>query len=150
MQREPQAHKWTAAYGIGNSVELLPFQTRHQMAELYRQAQVVVSLTTHDGTPNSLLEAMACGCFPVVGDLESLREWIRHGENGLIVDPGEPGEAAEAILSALITPSLRARAALINQELIRERAEYGEVMRKARYFYQSLIKSDETSYHPSP
>ena len=140
MQREPQAHKWTAAYGIGNSVELLPFQNRHQMAELYRQAGVAVSLTTHDGTPNTLLEAMACGCFPIVGDLESLREWIRHGENGLLVDPGDPRAIAEAIVMALSELELRTRAAEINKKMILERAEYGQVMQKAQEFYASLIK----------
>jgi glycosyltransferase involved in cell wall biosynthesis len=139
MQAESQAQQWVAQYQLGEHVELLPFQSRQEMAELYRRSQVVVSLTTHDGTPNSLLEAMACGCFPVVGDLESLREWIRHGENGLLVDAGDPQAVANALVSALTSSELRINAASINQPMIRERAEYGQVMEQARDFYQSLI-----------
>lgn len=139
MDAEPKARKWVAEYGIGSSVALLPFQTRQGMADLYRQAQVVVSLTTHDGTPNTLLEALACGCFPIVGDLESLREWITHGENGLLVNPSDPAAVASALLRALSDPLLRARAAEINLNQIRQRAEYGAVMRQAQAFYQSLI-----------
>jgi glycosyltransferase involved in cell wall biosynthesis len=32
---------------------------------------------------------MACGCYPVVGDIESLREWITPGVNGSLIDPGD-------------------------------------------------------------
>jgi glycosyltransferase involved in cell wall biosynthesis len=109
------------------------------MAELYRRSQVVASLTTHDGTPNTLLEALACGCFPVVGDLESLREWVTDGENGFLVDPSDPQAVAIAILSALSNPNLRKSAKAINHDLIQQRAEYGEVMRQARIFYQTVL-----------
>lgn len=44
------------------------------MAYLFRLADVTVSLSEDDGTPNTLLEAVACGCFPIAGDIESVRE----------------------------------------------------------------------------
>lgn len=52
------------------------------MAELFRLSSVAVSPSLHDGTPNTLLEAMDCGCIIVTGDIESVREWINDGENG--------------------------------------------------------------------
>jgi glycosyltransferase involved in cell wall biosynthesis len=109
------------------------------MAERFRQAQVVVSLSTHDGTPNTLLEAMACGCFPVVGDIESLREWITPGVNGLLTAPDDSHALAEAILQALEQPALRQHAAAHNLRLITERAEYGRVMQQAEEFYRKLV-----------
>ena len=109
------------------------------MSDLFRQAQVAVSPSFHDGTPNTLLEAMACGCFPVVGDIESLREWITPGVNGLLVDPADPQALAEAVLVALEQPDLRQRAAAHNLELIAERAEYGRVMLQAEAFYKQLV-----------
>jgi glycosyltransferase involved in cell wall biosynthesis len=104
------------------------------MAELFRRSQVAVSPSTHDGTPNTLLEAMACGCFPVAGDLESLREWITPGDNGLLVDPGDPRALADAILLALEQPDLRLRARERNLRLIAERAEYKKVMYSPKNF----------------
>jgi glycosyltransferase involved in cell wall biosynthesis len=97
MKGQGEVEKWVNSLDIGGSVELLPRQTRTEMGALFRQAQVVVSPSTHDGTPNTLLEAMACGCTPVAGDLDSIREWITPGINGLLVDPGDPQELAEAI-----------------------------------------------------
>ena len=139
MAGEAQAERWVAELGISGSVRLLPRQIRPQLADLFRQAQVVVSPTTHDGTPNTLLEAMACGCFPVVGDIESLREWITPGVNGLLTAPDDAHALAGAIVQALENPVLRASAAVDNQRLVAERAEYEQGMRRAEKFYQELI-----------
>ena len=140
MQNQPEAEKWASRLGVGDSLQLLPRLTRPEMAAAFRQSQIVISITEHDGTPNSLLEAMACGCFPVVGDIESLREWITPGVNGFLVDPADPDALADAIVGGLQNPGLRARAREHNLRLIRERAEYGQVMGEAEKFYQSLLR----------
>ncbi len=70
MSEEPRAWRWVEELGISANVELLPSQTRTQMAELFRRSRIAVSPAEHDGTPNTLLEAMACGCLPVAGDIE--------------------------------------------------------------------------------
>jgi glycosyltransferase involved in cell wall biosynthesis len=138
MAGEAQATRWANESGIASAVELLPRQTRLQMADLFRQAQVAVSITEHDGTPNTLLEAMACGCYPVVGDIESLREWITSGVNGSLVAPDDAPALAAAILEALESPTLRESAAGQNIQLVRERAEYHQVMAQAEAFYRQL------------
>jgi glycosyltransferase involved in cell wall biosynthesis len=125
--------------GVESAVELLPARPHAQMAELFRAAQVVVSPSTHDGTPNTLLEAMACGCFPVAGDLDSIREWIKPGENGLLVDPGDPAALAAAILRGLNDAALRKQAAGRNAAIIAERAEYTRNMTRVVGFYEKLL-----------
>ena len=140
MAGEPQALHWLEESGCAGQVDLLGFRPRAEMAELYRQSTVVVSPSTHDGTPNTLLEAMACGCFPVVGDIESLREWIDQGVNGLLVDPADPQALAQAILTALEQPEQRQRAREHNLRLVAERAEYGKTMSRAEQFYAGLVK----------
>jgi glycosyltransferase involved in cell wall biosynthesis len=141
MKSEVQAEKWSRELGIGEKVDLLPAQSRQQMAELFRQSQITVSITTHDGTPNSLLEAMACGSFPIVGDIEPLHEWIMQGDNGLLVDPSDPKSLADAIMTAISQPELRRQAGERNIQLIRERAEYDKVMQAAEEFYGRLINN---------
>jgi glycosyltransferase involved in cell wall biosynthesis len=139
MADQLQARRWLEELQLGQSVELLPLISRSEMAELFRQAQVAVSPSTHDGTPNTLLEAMACGCFPVAGDIASLREWITPGLNGLLVDPGDPRALADAIVVALSQPGLRQSAREYNTRLVSERAEYRRVMHTAVEFYQSML-----------
>ncbi len=136
MAGEPEALGWIRRLQIEKSVELLPHLPQTGMADIFRQAQVVVSPSTHDGTPNSLLEGMACGCFPVAGDLESIREWIKPRVNGLLADPASPQSLAQALTAALSDAALRAGAAEQNARLIAERADYRACMAQAELFYR--------------
>jgi hypothetical protein len=138
MQGKPEALRWVQKLGIEQQVNLLPHLSAWALAETYRAAQVLVSPSTHDGTPNSLLESMACEVFPICGDLESIREWVRDGENGLLVDPGDPDALSAAILNAFRNEHLRERAAGINKQLITERANYPKNMERANAFYSDL------------
>jgi glycosyltransferase involved in cell wall biosynthesis len=139
MAHEAQAQAWLSQYQIGSSVELLPLIPHAEMGDLFRQAHIVVSPSTHDGTPNTLLEAIACGCFPVAGNIESIREWIADGENGLLVDPADPAGLAQAIVRAIEDNALRQQAAQTNQQLIASRADYQAVMTQAEDFYQGVL-----------
>jgi glycosyltransferase involved in cell wall biosynthesis len=82
---------------------------------------------------------MACGCFPIAGDIESMREWIEPGENGLLVDPGNPQAWATAVVCAIRDDGLRSTAKDINERLINEKADYGIVQIKAREFYRRIF-----------
>jgi glycosyltransferase involved in cell wall biosynthesis len=140
MAGESQAEHWIQELGIRHAVELLPPLSHSEMAEAFRRAQVVASPSVHDGTPNTLLEGMACGCFPIAGDLESIREWITRNENGLLFDPTQTHSVAQAILTALGNKNLRQNAAGLNQNIIAERAEYRHNMRRAEEFYEQVVK----------
>lgn len=125
---------------IERSVELLGTLSQEQIAESYRRAQIMISPSIHDGTPNTLLESMACGCFPVAGDLESIREWITQNKNGLLFDSNDPQSIASAIIHALENKTLREESAELNREIISARAEYKNTMRRAEEFYERLLK----------
>src|SRR5688572_20937869 len=124
MAGEPQAEQWIKELRIGHAVELLPPMSHSKMAKVFRRAQVVASPSIHDGTPNTLLEGIACGCFPIAGDLESIREWITPNENGLLFDATDPQSIATAIVTTIENKNLRSNAAGLNQEMIATRAEY--------------------------
>lgn len=141
MAGDAQAGRWVRQLAVGSSVRLLPHLEAAEMAALFRRAQVSVSPSTHDGTPNTLLEAMACGCFPIAGDLESIREWLVRGETGLIIDPADDEGLAWAILRALEDKGLRQTAARRNVEVISQRADYPACMRQAEAFYLQVVEA---------
>jgi glycosyltransferase involved in cell wall biosynthesis len=59
MAGSPLARRWIRRLGIEDSVRLLPGLSPLEMAEVFQGAQASISITTHDGTPNTLLEARA-------------------------------------------------------------------------------------------
>jgi len=141
MKGNPLAEKWVKDFKIEKNVRLLPSVARNRMAELFRLADITVSPSSHDGTPNTLLEAIACGCFPIAGDIESVREWITNEENGLLCDPTNAESLAAAIVRALNDKELKAKARIINLQLIAERADYKKVMPRAENFYYEIVNS---------
>jgi glycosyltransferase involved in cell wall biosynthesis len=111
----------------------------HRMADQFRCSIITVSPSDHDGTPNTLLEAMACGSFPVAGSIESVREWITHESNGLLCDQTSPESIATQILRAIEDPHLRERASVENAKIIADRAEKGAVIASIGEFYRATI-----------
>lgn len=139
MEGNHMANAWVTKLGIAHAVRLMPFLCREEMADLVRLADVTASPSEHDGTPNSLLEGMACGTFPVAGDIEPIREWIRHGENGLLCDPGDPESLSRAIVKSLRDKRMRQRASNLNARLVLEHAEHRMVMARAERFYNKVV-----------
>jgi len=135
------AESYVRRLGVHRYVTLLPQMSSMQMRDLFRAAAVSVSPSEHDGTPNTLLEAMACGSFPIAGNLDSIREWVRHGENGLLCDPGVPEELSEAICRALHDPALREVVAHRNTLLIHQRADSVIIRKRSLDLYRRAVES---------
>jgi glycosyltransferase involved in cell wall biosynthesis len=140
MQGQPEAETWVHRLGIENNVDLLPILTQPELWREFARSHVSVSVSSHDGTPNTLLEAMASGCLPICGDLPSIREWITPGENGLLVNPLEPEQLAESIILSLRNPEFLQKAARMNLQLISQHADIEIVRRSISDFY-ALVHS---------
>ncbi len=68
--------------------------------EYYKTAKIFVLPSLHEGTPNTLLEAMSCGLAPIVSDAcEGARPYIQHEQSGLIT----PVKNAELLAKAIET-----------------------------------------------
>ena len=140
MAGQPEALDWIKQLKIEKNVILLPTLKQTDLWPLFERAEATVSVSLHDGTPNSLLEAMAIGCFPIAGDIESVREWITPGINGILIDPDSPEQLANAILCAIGNETLRQQAAEQNRQLILTRAEKSVVSANLAAFYRQLAE----------
>lgn len=67
---------------------------------LMKKASVFVSLSAYEGCPNTVMEAMACGCPLVLSDIPAHRE-ILDENSALFVDPTNIQQTADSILQAL-------------------------------------------------
>lgn len=147
MGGEGRVERWLSEPELRAQTHLLPTLDKYEMAALYRRAWAVVSPSEHDGTPNSFLEAIACGCYPIVGDLESLREWVESGHNGELIDPADAAQLAQAVLAAIADPVRRAEAQAINQAIVDRRAAQPIVTDSAEAFYDMVLRNNNPDSH---
>lgn len=77
---------------------------RARYLALLKVSSVHVYLTVPFVQSWSMLEAMAAGCLVVGSDTAPVREFIAHGENGLLADFFDPKAIAREISSALSSP----------------------------------------------
>jgi glycosyltransferase involved in cell wall biosynthesis len=70
----------------------------HIIPEYYRASDMMVSLSSFDSLPVSMLEAMACKLPLIMGDIPQIREWIVDGENGFLVPVDSDSLLSERIV----------------------------------------------------
>ena len=86
----------------------------------YQQAAVCVLTSDHEGTPNVLLEAMACGLPVVSTNVGGVPDIVRHGETGFLSEP----EDLDGFVGSL-------------SELVKNRELRNEMGKRARTFVES-------------
>ena len=129
----------TVNLGLRKMVHFVGVIPPEQMPDTLHRMAIYISTSVSDGASLSLLEAMACGALPVVTDIPANREWITHGDNGLLTQPGSPEDLAEKLTQAWGDESLRQKAAKRNWEIIRERGDYQTNMSKIEQEFNKLI-----------
>jgi glycosyltransferase involved in cell wall biosynthesis len=111
----------------------------NEVLDLMKRSRVLVAPSISDGTPVILLEAMTVGTLPVFSPLESIKEWIEDGKNGLLAPALYPNEIAQALERALFDDKLFNSAAIINRAIIEKRANRQQIKSQVRNYYRSLL-----------
>jgi len=96
--------KLSASLGMQKNVAFLGFRERGELLELYNLADLFALASYSEGLPRVLIEAMACGCVPVVTSVGSTAKVVVDGFNGFTVRAGDYEEFAEKINNILLLP----------------------------------------------
>jgi glycosyltransferase involved in cell wall biosynthesis len=122
-------------HDLHNDVRLLGYLP--DVLPLMKRADAYVSVSRFEGRPNTVLEAVACGCPVIVSDIAAHRE-ILDDEMAAFVSPDSPAQIAAAITATLEQPDVaRSRA-----ERARARASHAtitEVANAYRSIYESIL-----------
>ena len=104
---------------------------------LMKKASVFVSLSAFEGCPNTVMEAMACGCPLVLSEIPAHRE-ILDETCALFVNPSNIQQTADTIVQALANEdSSKARASKAKQKT--QEWSISEMARSYERIYQEVI-----------
>lgn len=92
----------------------------------------------YEGLPVALLEAMAAGCVPVASEIGSVREVVREGVNGFLVEPGNTVQIVDKLRPLLSEKidweNLRKNA----RTTIEEKFNFKDYIEKLEHFYAEI------------
>lgn len=124
--------------GLAEVVTLLGNVPAERLPDVYRAADVVVSLASSDSSPRSVWEALACERPVVVSDLPWARDELAHGR-GLLV-PLDAGLVADAIERVLSDDALAARLGAAGRELALVELDPGACGARIDRLYRALVE----------
>ena len=93
---------------VNDRVRFLGTIPHERLCEVYNAADVLVLASEHEGWPNVLLEAMACGTPALASSVGGIPEVIRSPATGFLLTDRNPQTIADSIKTLLQDPPVRA------------------------------------------
>jgi glycosyltransferase involved in cell wall biosynthesis len=126
----------------GIKVEVIPFVRHSDILDLQSQSRISISLSISDGVPNSMLESMAFGSFPIQSNTAATDELIINGLNGILVPPEDPEIIELAIRRAILDDNLVRRAFHLNWDIVKKNFDNQSAGNVINEMYGNSISPD--------
>lgn len=132
-----------ARLNLGDKTSVLDEVSEEVLSRYYRASDVVVSMASSEGFPNTLLEVMACKVPVVVGRIAQIEELLEDGRNARVCDLSAPAIAA-AIEDILRDGEKRRRIVSAAYETVKR---YGDI-RKSGVLFSDRLKQITEEWKP--
>jgi glycosyltransferase involved in cell wall biosynthesis len=138
MQREIEELR--EQLGLGEDCVMVPAQD--EVASWLWSMDIFVISSDTESFPNSLLEAMACGCCVVGSEVGGIPEMITDGSTGLLFRSGDSGALEQGLAQIITDEALRERLARAGQAASHERFSMSAAARRTEALYDRLLSAN--------
>ena len=103
-----------ARLGVADRTRFLGY--RRDLPDLIARARLVVHTSDAEGTPNAVMEAMACGRPVVATDVGDVARIVEDGVSGFVVPPGAFEKLVGRVVEVMTDDALAGRLGLAARE----------------------------------
>lgn len=135
----------TKSAGIEAHVEWLGFKTAEEIVALHAASALLIHPCRIDNSPNSVAEAMVSGLPVIASNVGGIPSMIENGVTGLLVEPRNHRQLAEAVIALLHNEAERKRLASRAKEVAFERHLPSKVAEKTLSVYDDIIAKEKRS-----
>ncbi|UCF04214.1 MAG: glycosyltransferase [bacterium] len=127
------------SHGMGERVDIIGYVPDERLVHYYRHAELFVLPSIFEPFGMTAIEAMACGTPVVASKFGGIRNVIITGDNGLLVDPQDETEFADAISKLLADKGLRDRYGQAGCETVRQKFSWEAIADRHIDFYSRFL-----------
>jgi glycosyltransferase involved in cell wall biosynthesis len=124
--------------GLATRVRFLGFIK--EMAELYQNLDLLLLTSHFEGTPLTVLEALAMGVPVVASEVDGVAEVLEDGRDACLVPPGRRDLFVEEVCRVLQDRALRQRLSRTGQETVRRHHSAEAMVRQVEDLYLHYLE----------
>jgi glycosyltransferase involved in cell wall biosynthesis len=142
---------------ILRNVDFVPWVQHEDLARLYQRARIVVIPSIFEPFGMVALEAMACKRPVVASNIGGLREIVRHGKTGFLVNPKDHLDLALWMMTLLSDNGLQSRMGAAGYQRVSEEGytwasiadQFGDLYQEVREGFESREEPKEAQLYIS-
>src|SRR5581483_9878256 len=129
--------------GVADAVRFAGF--RADVGSVFRACDAVALTSANEGTPVSLIEALAAGCAVVTTDVGGARDVVDDGRAGFLVPAGDLDGFADRLEELAGSPELRRRLGEAGRKHVFARYSVDRLVRDIDTLYRELLRDRDRS-----
>jgi glycosyltransferase involved in cell wall biosynthesis len=133
------------AHDLGLMPHCLFLGYQEEVAPWYAAMDAVALPSGNEGTPVTVIEALAAGTPVAAYGVGGVPDVVRDGVDGFVVPPGDTAALTERIATLAADPTLRARMGAAGRERVLERYGVGRLLDDVDRLYRDTIAATATA-----
>ncbi|HZS25145.1 MAG TPA: glycosyltransferase [Gaiellaceae bacterium] len=143
----PQLEGLAHELGLGARAHFAGF--RNDVGSIYAASDVVALTSANEGTPVTVIEALAAGRPVVSTDVGGVSDVVADGTTGFLVPPGDVDAVADRLARIAESPEVRARMSESARASVVDRYSVPRLVRDVDELYRRLLAQPATKRLPA-
>jgi len=140
-QKEESLKKLAKQLDIEDHVTFLGYVPDGKLPNLYSSSDIFVLPAIYENFPFAILEAQSTGLPVISTKVGGIPEFLVDNENGFLIDPGDPTQLTQRLLTLLQDPKLAKEMGDRGRRLIEEKFDWCLITGQVIDLYHKLLET---------
>jgi glycosyltransferase involved in cell wall biosynthesis len=125
--------------GITEKITFMGWMDKADLYHEFNVANLFVLPSRHEGMPNVILEAMACGLPVVASNIAGNEELVLDGKTGILVPPEDPSALGAGLKTLMLDSDLRQKLGTASRVRVEKSYTWDQVARSYLSVLQEIV-----------
>ncbi len=113
--------------GIADRINFVGWQSKEELNALYQKSNLFLFPSRHEGMPNAVLEAMACGLPVIASKIAGSEELVLHKKTGLLIESEDVESLRKGLKELMPDDQARKQMGIAGRDRVEKKYSWHEV-----------------------